>query len=290
MTSGIYGIFDSYNGDCLYIGQSGNIEYRWKQHIRNLNNGKHKRRDFTKWFINHAKDTHAMEFRILRVCKNSEEEKNFYESQYFFIMKPRFYGKVPSEKDSFQPTAKTRMAISKGVRKHLRDRQTICNYCGRLFIPRYLIEVVCASCKKRYTYLVKYVSNYLLKNKPKIQTKPRTKTSSSVNKDKITDNAKHLIIDEYLSGKSLRELAYKYDVSHTSIRKILVKNNTVMHKSSFVSQRKRKAISDRQINSYQYYNCIVCHKSFLCYSFRHRKTCSKSCLSSLRRSTRKMVH
>jgi hypothetical protein len=283
MTSGIYGIYDSYNGDCLYIGQSGNIEYRWKQHIRNLNNGKHKRKDFIRWFVNHANDPHAMEFKILRVCKNSEEEKNFYEAQWFFIMKPRFYGKLPSKKDSFRPTYKTRIAISNGVRKQLRNRQTICNYCGRLFIPKYLIEIVCTKCRKRYIYLVKYVSNYLLKNKSKIRT------NSIVNKNKIADNVKHLIINEYLSGKSLRELAHKYNVSHTSIRKLLVKNNVIMHKSGFASQRKLKAISDKKRNSYQYYKCIVCNKRFLCYSFRHRKTCSKSCLSSLRRSARKMV-
>lgn len=33
---GVYGIFDSANEECLYIGQSTNLLLRWKRHVQGL--------------------------------------------------------------------------------------------------------------------------------------------------------------------------------------------------------------------------------------------------------------
>lgn len=113
MTIGVYGIFDSYTNECLYIGQSSNIEYRWRMHRYLLINNKHIRKDFNQWLIDNGNDIDRLRFTILETCNNIESIKNSLEIHYFEFFKPKFYGKLPSVNDKWEHSDETKNKISK---------------------------------------------------------------------------------------------------------------------------------------------------------------------------------
>jgi len=95
MTSGIYGIFGADDGSCLYVGQSKDVEGRWKQHLSKLKRGKH-RVDLQAWFDEHDCDESALCFRLLEACEDDAVSKNTLEIKWFNELRPLFYGQVPS--------------------------------------------------------------------------------------------------------------------------------------------------------------------------------------------------
>jgi group I intron endonuclease len=79
---GIYEIKNTKNGK-VYIGSSVNIEKRWYDHSRNLQEGTHQnsylQRSYSKW----GKD--SFEFTILEECPKNKrfEREQFYLDKYF---------------------------------------------------------------------------------------------------------------------------------------------------------------------------------------------------------------
>lgn len=73
---GIYKIENKVNGK-VYIGQSVNIENRWKSHIRELNNGIHCNRHLLGSWKKYGQDN--FEFKTICVCNEDElDEKEIY--------------------------------------------------------------------------------------------------------------------------------------------------------------------------------------------------------------------
>lgn len=97
MTVGIYGIFDSETDECLYVGQSVNIERRWEQHKHSLQSKKHVRKDFVEWYHQNGAKKELITFRILEECSPTHDELNRLEINYFNSLKPKFFGVKPSE-------------------------------------------------------------------------------------------------------------------------------------------------------------------------------------------------
>ena len=101
---GVYGIFA---GDlCLYVGQSVDMEGRWRTHRGKLRNGSH-REDFQEFFSGAlAGDLSSLEFRVLaEIRKRDQHELNRLECEFFEGLSPRFYGQVPSKRNSYLRTA-----------------------------------------------------------------------------------------------------------------------------------------------------------------------------------------
>ena len=94
MTCGVYGIFDEETDVCLYVGQSRNIEKRYKRHLYYIKRGKHSRKDFTAW----VKSGKGVYLKILEECADDQIEKNKAEIKWFNKLNPLFYGVLPSEK------------------------------------------------------------------------------------------------------------------------------------------------------------------------------------------------
>lgn len=93
MTIGIYGLF--YEKECLYIGQSVNIEGRVKDHLGKLSRGHHGLLDFQTF-----SDKHGLpEWRIL--AETTQERLSPTELEFFNTFKPRFFGYTPSAFTSY---------------------------------------------------------------------------------------------------------------------------------------------------------------------------------------------
>lgn len=132
MTIGIYSISDSETGEVLYVGQSSNIEERWKHHLKRLRGSRHLD-SFSKWFKNREGNESCVEFHILEECENIDSIKNQLEIKWFNILKPKFYGAVPSENRTWTHSRETRMKISDSSRKVFRVYIMKCKNCGKYF-------------------------------------------------------------------------------------------------------------------------------------------------------------
>lgn len=90
---GVYGIFSTENGECLYIGESTRITIRWKQHLNALINESHVRKDFVEWFKVRLFQESTLDFRILELC--NPELLGEIECKWFNLLSPNFYGQIP---------------------------------------------------------------------------------------------------------------------------------------------------------------------------------------------------
>lgn len=77
MICGIYGIKNKVNNK-IYIGQSINIQSRWKTHLRELNNKKHANKKLTNSFEKYGEN--QFEFIMLEVC--SKEDAPWKEQEW----------------------------------------------------------------------------------------------------------------------------------------------------------------------------------------------------------------
>lgn len=206
MTCGIYGIFDAYNHDCLYVGQSKHIEYRWKQHLKYLRSKNHKRKDFVVWFIHHACDVHALDFKILEKCDNNDAIKNFNEAKWFIILHPMFYGEEPSMNQRWSHSEETKDKISASLKDTYKNHDYIRNQK----------RVLCPECHK--VMQLSMSKNQRFCSRKCYYKNRRRKFFSS-------DNYIEDIIAQHNNGSSLRDIAANYDVSHITIRNILIEND-----------------------------------------------------------------
>jgi GIY-YIG catalytic domain protein len=111
---GVYGIFDTLTGECLYVGQSKNIYERRRSHFKRLRGERHLK-SFTEWFISIKKDESRLDLRVLCRCLDNDDIKNKLEIFWFNELHPRFYGAVPSENNKWSHSEETRKKIGRGV-------------------------------------------------------------------------------------------------------------------------------------------------------------------------------
>ena len=137
MKIGIYGIFDAVEEDvCLYVGQSRNIEDRWKGHLKKLRNVSHLD-DFNEWYADHSSREDALKFKVLETCVLNDLLLNQLEIKWFNALNPLFYGKVPSENERWTHSLESRKRISEGLKFSRRQSPTECanSMCEIVFVP-----------------------------------------------------------------------------------------------------------------------------------------------------------
>lgn len=117
---GIYGIFDTLTGECLYVGQSQNIYERKMSHFRRLRGERHLK-SFTKWFVTIGKDESRLDLRVLCRCLNNDDIKNKLEIFWFNELHPKFYGAVPSVNNRWSHSEETRKKIGKSLAERFVD-------------------------------------------------------------------------------------------------------------------------------------------------------------------------
>lgn len=78
------------------------------------------------------------------------------------------------------------------------------------------------------------------------------------------------IIDLYLSGKSLRDIATLKSTTHTRVKGILIRNN--------ITRRTHQEAASKQI---RFNKCVVCGVVFRPLANYNRKTCSSACNTAL---------
>lgn len=140
MTVGIYGIFNSETKECLYVGQSKDIDTRWREHLKRLRNKKHPRQDFVEWFYLNGASEGLLSFKILEECEYDEITLNLAEIKWFNTLVPKYYGKQPSLKENWKQTEDTKKKISQSVREA---------YYSKLNSPIRTIEgfrILCGTC------------------------------------------------------------------------------------------------------------------------------------------------
>ena len=200
-TCGIYGIFDL-DGTCLYVGQSRTIEPRWNRHIITLKAGNHKRAEFVEWFQSKDSDVSSMKFQVLEELISDCDESilNEREIHWFYELKPLFYGKVPSTKETWKHSEETRKKISAGMRKYFEAS-------GRPLKKDMKLETTCLTCGTLITgklRKVKYCSR-------KCYPGPHLDLTEEATNDLI----------EKSKTTSLRKLAPDYGVSHVALHNFL---------------------------------------------------------------------
>lgn len=155
MTIGIYAIFDSRNNECLYVGQSKQIEARWRQHVTKMKNKrKSALKDFVYWYHANDADESILSFEILEECEDNDLVKNILESKWFDELKPRFFGKVPSLSERWSHSEETKKAISdsiKNISKPLDIILPLCDFCKKIQVKRKGLKYCSDLCYKSAT-------------------------------------------------------------------------------------------------------------------------------------------
>lgn len=160
MTIGIYGIFNRINDECLYVGQTLDIDLRWKQHLKLLKSKKHPRKDFVEWYhIDNNSD--LIDFKVLEEC--NKNKLNDLEIKWFNSLLPKYYGKKPSNKEIWEHSDETKNKISESLRKNYYAK--ICLKCNKDFYAITDDKELCNKCRK---YIGKNKKSY---NKPYIPIK-----------------------------------------------------------------------------------------------------------------------
>ena len=193
---GIYGIFDTLTGECLYVGQSKNIYERRQSHFKRLRGERHLK-PFTEWFVSIGKDESRLDLRVLCRCFDNDNIKNKLEIFWFNELHPRFYGAVPSVNNRWSHSEETRKKIGKSLlcEPHVYK----CEMCGTLF----------KSHKKR-KHKRHFCSNECFH-----------RYRQSPNRVKIT---REEVMRLYKSGMTQVELSEKFGVSTATISKFMRDN------------------------------------------------------------------
>lgn len=194
MSIGIYAFFDL-EDNCLYIGQSSNIEKRKTQHLKCLRGNYHRRQDFNNWFNLNTESN--LSFKILEECLNDTKIKNALEIKYFNILQPKFYGQIPSMQNNFVQSDETKFKISNSVKKYNTARGAYVNItcpCGKVFeVMACRLKIFCS------------------------RTCADLSRKSKLNFDEVSFL--------YSSGLSLHQIGEKLNVSYRTVHNFMLKNN-----------------------------------------------------------------
>lgn len=128
MTIGVYGIYDTNTEKCLYVGQSINIENRFKEHVKKLKNKSHRNKDFVLWY--ELNGYSSMRLDILEECINNDYVKNKTEIKWFNMLNPLFFGKKPSVNEKWKMSEETKGKISNSLKSNFDYIIKRCLYCG----------------------------------------------------------------------------------------------------------------------------------------------------------------
>lgn len=203
---GVYGIFDSYTEDCLYIGQSRDIEARKKSHMKGLKYGTHKRKDFSEWYKNKGFESTSILFAILEECEPVDSELNSVEIKWFNHHAPRYFGAVPSMNNTWEQSEATKLKISGSLSESIQISR------GPDYIPRIKRDLVCKGCGKVFHSTRK--SQEFCESICLIQFNRESKET-------LTRN----VCASYLNGHSLRSCGKIHGISYGTVLKMLVENN-----------------------------------------------------------------
>ena len=199
MATGIYGLFDKASGECLYVGQSSDIEYRARQHKKKLNSGKHLAA-FNSWFSDRGQDFSEISVKVLEECSNDDSTKNICEIKWFNLLSPRFYGKVPSGSETWGHSEATRRKISESNKLNFKDR---------------ILEIdkdkTCPTCET--VFRTNKSSSLYCSNRCIIRTGPKAFIKSTIDFDEIAN--------EYTSGMSIQKIAKSRKMAPKTVRRIL---------------------------------------------------------------------
>ena len=173
MTVGIYKFYDTRNGECLYVGQSKDIEGRRRRHLSQLRRSKHTIAEFSAWYQENGE---FIGHEVLEICENNDLAKNQREMYWFNQLKPRFYKKLPNSNEKWEHSAETREKISKSLlARSGRDKAAVkfyygeCLMCKKSFSSKEdtLVNICrqchkkCADCILRIEYQEKLVKYYV---------------------------------------------------------------------------------------------------------------------------------
>lgn len=257
MTVGIYGWFDKETGQCLYVGQSSNIEQRKCSHLKLLRNKKHSRKEFSEYY--HQKDNkNDIYLKILEETENDLEIKNSAEIKWFLELQPLFYGMEPDETYyCFTATEETKNFISKNIQNFNKDVSHVCIVCNVNITFRQ--NGICVECKEK-------------RNKKIIEEKRKQ------NLEKRIDISDEDIIEMYVNKKmSYREIAKEIGISYVTVGKIIKRNNVSPRGNGSISQSRKEGFRKKKIIT-----CLHCGKEFS-KGRSIQKFCSRKCTNDAKK-------
>lgn len=275
MTVGIYGIFDATTNECLYVGQSKEIEVRFRQHITKLKNKRSNAlKSFVDWYHDQGAIEASMILKILESCPNKRLVKNQVEAKWFDKLEPRFYGKIPSLSETWDHTEMTRLKIAESVR---RSRG---NFTG-VSIPK---QVDGDNQKSNPKSTLKQNK----KNAEDIEAARKNKAEIAISVESHFDEEwKDQIISWYvLENLSCREIARRIGAdTKVNIPRQLRRYGIEVKPRTFnghtlSEDMKKKIADDNKSRAMQNNNLIACMNCHITFHFRpsqNRRFCSKNC-------------
>ena len=150
MTKGVYGIY--HGEECLYVGQSVCIERRWRKHRAALADGRHHTPGFSPWFTASGLSLEDLTFTILTDLGDgaTQLELNLEEIRYFNLLRPRFYGKTPSEGNSYGVAPEVIAQAGKTASERYQESYTGVSYIDEETGVRMRV-MRCPTCNKEFS-------------------------------------------------------------------------------------------------------------------------------------------
>lgn len=94
-SGGVYAIWPNRTGECLYVGETGDLEVRWRQHRSKLRHHKHPAPGFSEWYDAQEPDREgSIRFSVLERTDDIQQRAKL-EAIWFDRLLPRFFGRVP---------------------------------------------------------------------------------------------------------------------------------------------------------------------------------------------------
>ena len=130
---GIYKITNKINGKC-YIGQSRNIERRWKRHRHTINDISSKSYNYPLYKAMRHYGEENFTYEIVELCSiNSLNDREMYYIQEYQTLSPAGYNQNPGG-DSFTTPKKLNNALVKQIINRLRNSRDNSEIIGKEFV------------------------------------------------------------------------------------------------------------------------------------------------------------